>query len=79
MTMAPSGHSDQGHRSAGEMDTLQGPVNREEVFLANEQARVRCVAITFETRPDWCKREHILSMLDLGVTKVEIGVQHVVR
>ncbi len=66
-----------GHGSAGEMDTLQGEVGREEVFLANEEARVRCVAITFETRPDWCKREHILSMLDLGVTKVELGVQHV--
>jgi elongator complex protein 3 len=53
------------------------PVNRETVFLANEGARVRCVAITFETRPDWCRKPHIESMLDLGVTKVELGVQHV--
>ena len=44
---------------------------------ANEQADVRCVAITFETRPDWCRREHIDRMLHLGVTKVELGVQHV--
>ena len=44
---------------------------------ANESAAVRCVAITFETRPDWCKREHIDRMLSLGVTKVELGVQHV--
>ncbi len=44
---------------------------------ANETAAVRCVAITFETRPDWCKREHLDRMLDLGVTKVELGVQHV--
>jgi elongator complex protein 3 len=43
---------------------------------ANENAAVRCVAITFETRPDWCKREHIGRMLDYGVTKVELGVQH---
>ena len=43
----------------------------------NESAPVRCVAITFETRPDWCRREHIGSMLHLGVTKVELGVQHV--
>ena len=38
---------------------------------------IRCVAITFETRPDWCKQEHIDRMLGLGVTKVELGVQHV--
>jgi elongator complex protein 3 len=43
---------------------------------ANENAAIRCVAITFETRPDWCKREHIDRMLDFGVTKVELGVQH---
>jgi elongator complex protein 3 len=44
---------------------------------ANENSAVRCVAITFETRPDWCKREHLDRMLDYGVTKVELGVQHV--
>jgi len=44
---------------------------------ANELSAIRCVAITFETRPDWCKREHIDRMLGLGVTKVELGVQHV--
>jgi len=48
----------------------------DEVFSANETAAVRCIAITFETRPDWCRREHITGMLDLGVTKVELGVQH---
>jgi elongator complex protein 3 len=47
------------------------------VEAANECSPIRCVAITFETRPDWCKREHIDRMLDLGVTKVELGVQHV--
>jgi len=50
------------------------PLDR--IFAENEHADVRCVAITFETRPDWCRKEHILSMLDLGVTKVELGVQH---
>jgi elongator complex protein 3 len=43
----------------------------------NERSPIRCVAITFETRPDWCRREHIDRMLDFGVTKVELGVQHV--
>jgi elongator complex protein 3 len=43
----------------------------------NERSTIRCVAITFETRPDWCKKEHIDRMLEYGVTKVELGVQHV--
>jgi len=47
----------------------------EELCRRNETARARCIAATFETRPDWCKQEHIDSMLSLGVTKVELGVQ----
>ncbi len=46
------------------------------IFAANESSGVRCVAITFETRPDWCREEHINRMLGMGVTKVELGVQH---
>ena len=42
----------------------------------NEFARVRNVAITFETRPDHVKRSHIDDMLGFGVTKVELGIQH---
>ncbi|MDO9550127.1 MAG: tRNA uridine(34) 5-carboxymethylaminomethyl modification radical SAM/GNAT enzyme Elp3 [Methanoregula sp.] len=53
------------------------PLDVVSVEDANELAAVRCIAITFETRPDWCKREHIDRMLGLGVTKVELGVQHV--
>jgi elongator complex protein 3 len=52
------------------------PIPVPEVETANEISSARCVAITFETRPDWCRREHIDRMLDLGVTKVELGVQH---
>jgi len=48
----------------------------ETVEAENEQSAIRNVAITFETRPDWCRREHIDRMLELGVTKVELGVQH---
>ncbi len=47
----------------------------EELCSENEHARVRCIAVTFETRPDWCRKEHIDRMLSLGVTKVELGVQ----
>lgn len=47
----------------------------EDIQLANENSKVRCVGMTFETRPDYCKKEHINRMLDFGVTRVELGVQ----
>jgi elongator complex protein 3 len=47
----------------------------EDVIAENETADVRNVATTFETKPDWCDPEQIDRMLDLGATKVEVGVQ----
>ncbi len=41
----------------------------------NETSFVRCVAMCIETRPDYCKEEHITQMLKLGCTRVELGVQ----
>jgi len=47
----------------------------EDVIAENETADVRNIATTFETKPDWCDPEQIDRMLDLGATKVEVGVQ----
>ena len=47
----------------------------DDVQKANETSKVRCVGMTFETRPDYCKQEHINRMLNFGVTRVELGVQ----
>lgn len=47
----------------------------EDVQKANESSKVRCVGMTFETRPDYCKHEHVDRMLKMGVTRVELGVQ----
>ena len=47
----------------------------EEVVQANQKAIVRNIGTTFETRPDWCSPEQIDWMLNLGATKVELGVQ----
>ncbi|MFB6308012.1 MAG: tRNA uridine(34) 5-carboxymethylaminomethyl modification radical SAM/GNAT enzyme Elp3 [Haloarculaceae archaeon] len=47
----------------------------EDVIAENETGDVRNVATTFETKPDWCDPEQIDRMLDLGGTKVEVGVQ----
>jgi elongator complex protein 3 len=58
----------------------QEPADREfryveDVIAENETADVRNIATTFETKPDWCDPEQINRMLDLGATKVEVGVQ----
>ena len=47
----------------------------EDIQLANENAKVRCIGMTFETRPDYCKIEDVNRMLNMGVTRVELGVQ----
>jgi elongator complex protein 3 len=41
-----------------------------------EKSIRRNVGITVETRPDWCKILHVDRMLDMGVTRVELGVQN---
>ena len=40
-----------------------------------EESKARNVGITFETRPDYCDEKTIDNMLQLGVTRVELGVQ----
>jgi elongator complex protein 3 len=47
----------------------------EEAQIANETSGSRCVGLTIESKPDWCKPEHIDLMLSYGVTRLEIGVQ----
>jgi elongator complex protein 3 len=41
----------------------------------NEKANFRNVGFTIETKPDYCRKEHVDWMLEYGVTRVEIGVQ----
>jgi elongator complex protein 3 len=41
-----------------------------------ENAPIKNSDITIETRPDYCKKSHIDLMLNLGVTRVELGVQN---
>ncbi|MHB8586990.1 MAG: tRNA uridine(34) 5-carboxymethylaminomethyl modification radical SAM/GNAT enzyme Elp3 [Thermoplasmatota archaeon] len=43
----------------------------------NESAHARMIGLTIETKPDWCRVEHVQMMLTLGGTRVEIGVQTV--
>jgi elongator complex protein 3 len=41
----------------------------------NEKAFSRCIGLTVETRPDWFRLFHADQALDLGATRVELGVQ----
>lgn len=49
----------------------------EEAQEQNETAEVRNVGVTFETRPDICETKHIDRILEMGGTRVEMGVQTV--
>lgn len=42
----------------------------------NETAQHRCVGMSIETRPDWISSQEIQRLRWLGVTLVELGVQH---
>lgn len=42
---------------------------------ANESAEYRVIGLTIETRPDWISPKEIGRLRELGVTRVELGVQ----
>jgi len=50
-------------------------LNFENVVKKNETAKVRCIGINVETRPDFISEKEIKSLRSFGVTKVEMGVQ----
>ena len=49
----------------------------EEAKLLAEKAPIRNSGFTAETRPDWFKHEHANNMLDMGFTRIELGIQTV--
>ncbi|MCA9826796.1 MAG: tRNA uridine(34) 5-carboxymethylaminomethyl modification radical SAM/GNAT enzyme Elp3 [Nitrosopumilus sp.] len=58
-------------------DALNGMDSKdlEEAKSNNEHALIRNVGFTIETKPDYCKKEHVDLMLSYGITRIEIGVQ----
>jgi elongator complex protein 3 len=38
---------------------------------------VKCIGLTVETKPDWGFKEHGLKCLELGATRIELGIQTV--
>lgn len=49
----------------------------EEMQKDNETAKIRCIGLTIETKSDYGKLSHGNSMLKLGCTRVELGIQSV--
>ena len=49
--------------------------NLEEVQRRNERAKNRIIGISVETRPDLITPEEIKRMRELGITRIELGVQ----
>ena len=60
------------------LDAITGKpsANLEEAKANAEVSKTRNVGITVETRPDWAKQPHIDAMLNMGVTRIELGVQN---
>ena len=56
--------------------TQKQSASLEEAKTNAETSKTRNVGITVETRPDWAKQPHIDSMLNMGVTRIELGVQN---
>lgn len=59
------------------LDALNGVSSStlEEAISIAETGSIRNVGITVETRPDYAKELHVDHMLQMGVTRVELGVQ----
>jgi len=56
---------------------LKGKTTLIKEQIKNETAKVRCVALCIETKPDWGLLDHGNHMLKLGTTRIELGVQSV--
>ncbi len=59
------------------LSALKGKAALLEEQGKNESADIRCVGMTLETRPSHAKLAHANLMLELGCTRVELGIQTV--
>ena len=54
---------------------LRPSMTLEEAQRANEDAPHRCIGLTIETRPDAMTEQQVMTSMQLGMTRVELGVQ----
>lgn len=52
------------------------PLSIEEEMALNEKAKIRIIGMTIETRPDTITPDEMKFFRSLGVTRVQMGVQH---
>lgn len=59
------------------IEAFSGETSRtfEEALRKAESSPIRISGITVETRPDWARPEQANRLLEMGVTRVELGVQ----
>lgn len=65
------------HRVQKKMFALKGSSTLTAELKKNETAKIRCVGLTIETKPDWALLPHAQRMLEQGCTRVELGLQSV--
>lgn len=61
------------------LDALNNSTSKslEEAIKKAEKASIRLSGMTIETRPDWARVDQLNRLLEMGVTRVELGVQAV--
>ena len=59
------------------LEAVRGPLSVEEEIKINKTARVHIIGICIETRPDALDDEWLLRFRRWGVTRVQLGAQHV--
>ncbi len=70
---ATDGKTSSNMGSQGDLDSLWEALR--EAHALNESAPHRVIGLTLETRPDQCSKEQVGQMVELGTTRVELGVQ----
>ena len=71
------GNKERAERIHKKLYKLKGNSSLDEEKAKNEFAKVRCIGLTIETKPDFGMLEHGNEMLNYGCTRVELGVQSV--
>lgn len=73
----PVGDKERSDRIHKKLLALKGTSSLEEEKQKNEFARIRCIGLTIETKPDFGMLEHGNEMLSYSCTRVELGIQTV--
>lgn len=66
--------NDEGRRDSARPG-VPGALTLEDAMRRNESAPSRMIGLTIETKPDWAMEPHLDTILDLGATRLELGVQ----